>query len=104
MKYILKSLLWIIIVALALSYFLLTIGLVLFKFYYWFALPVFTNLPHITYLQCVGLVVFLGVLKGNYTSELKEEYYKYTAKEKLAGLLVAPWIGLFVGWIIHNII
>lgn len=75
-------------------------GLVLFKFWGWFVLPVFTTLPEITFVQALGLMFFIGLFK-TLPPSIKKEY-----KEKHADsitILLAPWICLFFGWMAYVI-
>lgn len=75
-------------------------GLILFKFWYWFLLPVFTTLPEIDYWQAVGLILFIGLFKNHQVNNTKEEDDKNTV-----GLsLLTPWIVLTMGFFIHLII
>jgi hypothetical protein len=43
-------------------------GFVLYKFYYWFLLPVFTSLPLIDFYQAVGLMLFISLFKVHITN------------------------------------
>lgn len=87
-------------------YFSFSYGLVLFKFWYWFLLPVFTTLPHIDFYSAVGLVLFISILKSNKGSNtIKDEYVDNKKKnENIFNLILSPWIILLTGWIIKLII
>jgi len=74
-------------------------GLVFYKFWYWFLLPVFTQLPEITYLQAIGLMCFVSVLKVG----LKSENYQKEDQKKWVGVFVVlllPWATLLLGYIV----
>lgn len=93
---------FIIIFAVALLYGAVSWGLVMYKFWGWFLLPVFPSLPSLTFAQAMGLAVFIGLFHTVQTQVIKKEY-----KDELQGLLlpiVAPWVTLFFGWIIWLVI
>jgi len=87
-------------------------GYVAFKFWYWFLLPVFPILPHIGFYQMVGLMVFITILKSRQSSadmQLDMKGQKFTIKKKpdssdIAVEIAAPWITLFIGWLIKLLI
>ena len=91
----------IILVIVIIFYSTLTSSLVLYKFWYWFLLPVFPEMPEITYSAAVGLSLFTVVLKTVYTSDLADEYKDQTVKYHV---LIYPWLVLLIGWIAHLII
>jgi hypothetical protein len=94
--------LFVTVVALALLYGAVSWGLVMYKFWYWFLLPVFPSLPQITFLHAVGLMFFIGLFKGVETQVLKKEYKDETSATLAA--LLAPWLTLIVGWIVWLVI
>ena len=94
--------LFVTVVALALLYGAVSWGLVMYKFWYWFLLPVFPSLPQINFIQAVGLMFFLGLFKGVETQVLKKEYKDETSATLAA--LLAPWLTLIVGWIVWLVI
>lgn len=77
-------------------------GLVLYKFWYWFLLPVFPDLPEITYILAVGLMLFIGLFHNQTHTVIKEEYRKQGWE--VSGIFFAPWITLIIGWFLHLII
>lgn len=81
-------------------------GFVLFKFWYWFLLPVFVELPQIDYLSAVGIMLFIGLFKNHATKvSIKDEFLE--KEEKLNTRIVnflSPWITLAIGFLIHLII
>lgn len=91
----------IVLIILVLCYSVLVYSLLFYKFYYWFLLPVFPEMPHITFLMAIGLACFFSVIKGQYIDELDD---KYKDKTKKYYMLVYPWIVLLFGWLIKTII
>jgi len=75
-------------------------GWVLFKFWEWFVLPVFSNLPVLTLGQAIGLIFVIGLFKPMTTEIIKKEY-----KESWGHWLVLayPWITLILGWLAWKI-
>ena len=73
-------------------------GLVLYKFWYWFLLPVFPVLPAISYLAAVGLFIFIGLFDRNTGASYITDEYKDKSTMVWASLAL-PWGALFVGWI-----
>lgn len=88
----------VIIIALALTYSAFSWGLVLYKFWTWFILPVFITLPVITLVQAVGLVFFISLFKAQAVQVIKDEYLK--KNYVLYGNLLTPWITLFIGYLV----
>ena len=85
--------------AIGLLYGALSWGFVCWKFWYWFLLPVFPQLPQITFLQAVAIMVFMGLFRGQPTQVIKLEY----TNPKLFNIIsiLGPWLSLCVGWFIH---
>jgi len=80
---------------LAIAYSTFSWGYVTYKFYYWFVLPVFTDLPAMSLAQAVGIALFISLFK-NHSSK------KTTGNETNWPLALAqPWVVVFVGWIIY---
>jgi len=77
-------------------------GLVMYKFWYWFLLPVFPSLPHVTFAHAVGLAVFVGLFHTVQSQVIKKEYKDETQGMVLA--IIAPWVTLVFGWLIHLVI
>lgn len=75
-------------------------GFVFFKFYYWFILPIFITLPHITFIGAVGLMVFCAVFRNHNINTLKEEYYKDNKNQRILTSFMAPWLLVGVGYVI----
>lgn len=80
-------------------------GYVAWKFWYWFLLPVFPNLPHITFWQAVGLFFVTALFKTAVaSSSIKKEYLDETQKYVGIGVgLLSPWITLFFAWLIGTL-
>ncbi len=90
------------LIALALLYHAFAWGIVCWKFWYWFLLPVFPTLPEVTLIQCVGLMMFVGLFHDTPLQVIKEEYVDNTKKNWITFL--TPLIALFLGWLIKIII
>lgn len=81
-------------------------GFVLFKFWYWFLIPVFSTAPQIDYWQGVGLMFLIGLFKSHKAKvDIKDEFIKEEERlnVRVANFL-SPWIVLLIGFIIHLII
>lgn len=76
-------------------------GFVLYKSWYWFILPVFPALPHITFLQAVGLNLFTIFFKSIDTNVKKVGKIEIKSEPNWAGSIIAPWIGLVFIWLVH---
>jgi len=100
MKYIIVFIGVIAIIISAILYSVFMWGLVLYKFWYWFLLPIFTELPEITYLMAVGLMLFIGLFQSHFSISIKDKYLK-KSYEYLN--LLTPIITLSIGWFIHLI-
>lgn len=82
------------IIAVTTVYICFSWGFVCFKFYWWFILPVFPDMPHLDLWQCMGLMFFISLFR-NHTSV---SYKKEEGKEWTDAInnLLAPWILLFI--------
>lgn len=79
-------------------------GVVFYYFWYWFLLPVFTELPHITLSAAIGLGLFSLLLKRQTGTNIKEKYRDKSFSGYWFPYITLPWIGLFVGWLFKFII
>lgn len=100
--YIFGSVAVLVLVALVFLYSAFSWGFATFKFWYWFILPIFPSLPHITFYQAVGMFLFLELFKGhssnsNENSDKKKETPQWVWFAK-------PWIFLLVGYFIYLVI
>ena len=77
-------------------------GFVAWKFWHWFLLPVFTALPAITFIQAVGIMLFISLFKTIPSQVLKDEYVD--KKMATAMSILAPWIAFAAGWFIKLLI
>lgn len=76
-------------------------GFVLFKFWYWFLLPVFTTLPSVDFYQAVGLMFFISLLKTkSFDTPIKDEYII----SNIFTQILAPLIVLVIGFFVKSII
>lgn len=76
-------------------------GLVLFKFWSWFVLPIFPALPEITFVQAIGLMLVIGLFRSQHINSVKKEYKDGAMETTLS--LINPWMTLFFGWLAYNI-
>jgi len=89
----------IVLLALAFVWSVFSWGYVCWKFWYWFVLPVFPALPHITWLQAAGLIFFISLFKVSPSQLMKEDYVvKNGAGWMNAGL---PIVTFIVGWLAY---
>jgi hypothetical protein len=102
MEVIIVVIIFIVLFAAALAYGAFSWGFVMYKFWYWFLLPVFPALPEINFGHAVGLAVFIGLFHTVPTQILKKEY-----KDELQGAImpiIAPWVTFLFGWVIYSFI
>lgn len=102
MEILIIGIIFIIIMGISVIYGALVWGLVMYKFWGWFVLPIFTNLPAIEFKQAVGLAVFIGLFHTVQSQVLKKEYKDETQSIILP--IIAPWVTLIIGWLVHIII
>ena len=95
---------FLVIIGAAFVYDTLAWGLVLYKFWGWFMLPVFVTLPALTFVQALGLMFVIGLFKNTYTGDtnIKDEYKKRKNTPTFS-LLLSPWVALFFGWLAYTI-
>lgn len=100
-----KALLNLALGMLLILYFGFSWGFILYKYWYWFLLEVFPELPQITFLSAVGLKMFMSMFH-NKTSKrsFKEGFYSQSKTDFVIEALVTPWVALFAGWIIYEFI
>lgn len=92
-----------IVIGIVFIYSTLLSGLILYKFWGWFILPVFTTLPALTFVQAIGIMFVIGLFKSNFSGEnIKDEYKKNTWEKSLTTFL-SPWFVLFFGWLAWTI-
>ena len=89
------------IIALAFVYSTFAWGLVTYKFWYWFILPIFPDLPEVTFLQCIGMYMFISLFHGLHINAMKKEYKDENAERWAA--VIAPIVVLMIGWLVHAI-
>ena len=94
----------IIVFAGAIIYNAITWGLVMYKYYYWFILPIFTTLPEINFLHAIGLMLFISLFKYQRTYNIKDEYLKETQMTQMWLAAVSPSLFLLIGWLVYLVI
>ena len=86
------------IIIIGLVYDSLSWGLVGYKFWSWFLIPIFPTLPHIVFWQAVGLMFFIALFKSQ-GQVIKKQYRDENAQIGVAILL--PWAMLLLGWLTY---
>ena len=89
---------------LSMFYFAFSWGFILHKYWYWFVLDIFPDLPTITFYQAVGLKIFTGILVVVTNPNLKEEFYDSDKTNRTIYIVMLPWLSLLIGYIIHLVI
>jgi len=102
MEIILGILAVIFIIVFIISYSTLIYSFIVYKFWYWFLLPVFTTLPEINYVQALGISLFISLFKNHSSSVIKDEYKD--KNQTFSNFFLTPLIILLFGWIVYNII
>lgn len=74
-------------------------GFILFKFWKWFAIPVFTSLPMFSYLQACGLIFLTDIFRRN--SQLITD--KYLQDNNNFINIINPWVTLLFGYLFYII-
>jgi hypothetical protein len=101
-----EALIGIILVAAVVIFFVaydaLAWGLVCWKFWYWFVLPVFPTLPEIAFWQAVGLMFFISLFKNTTQQVIKEEYRDNSTQMIMT--FIVPWLALLMGYIVHALV
>ncbi len=77
-------------------------GIVLYLFWKWFVITTFISLPIISLEQAIGLFMIINLFKSNNINIVKEEYRELSSEN--IGVLIAPWMTLFMGWLIYTFI
>jgi hypothetical protein len=90
------------LIVLGIFYGALTWGLICWKFWYWFLLPVFPTLPHVVFIECVGLMMFITLFK-NHTAvtPIDDEYAKVSNTTVQVVNFLMPWVILGMGYFVH---
>lgn len=90
----------VIVIVAAIIYGALVWGLVTYKFWYWFILPVFPTLPEISFIEAIGIMFFISLFKTAIQQSIKKEH----TNEKITTIsaLVAPWVSLLLGYLFYS--
>ena len=86
------------LMALTYTYALVSWGFVLYKTWYWFVLPVFPSLPHVSYVQAIGLSIFITLFHSRFFVFIKDEYKQKKNIEVWVALL-SPWMFLLISYL-----
>jgi hypothetical protein len=84
------------LIAVVVIYNSLSWGFVCYKFYGWFVLPIFTQLPSIAFWQAVGLMFFISLFHNHSSIALKKEFEDSSQTITLA--VISPWVLFIIGY------
>lgn len=76
-------------------------GYVVYKFWYWFILAAFPQLPELTLPHAIGLMFFISLFRSRDMSDSTINGVEIKKKANWAGELLAPWIIIFIAWFVH---
>lgn len=75
-------------------------GYVSYKAYYWFILPLSSELPQFTFFQMVGIVIFTSLLFGKkYSKKYKD--LKEDSLSNYTNLFLSPWMSLLMSYLVY---
>jgi hypothetical protein len=90
------------LIVLGIFYGALTWGLICWKFWYWFLLPVFPALPHVAFIECVGLMMFITLFRNHTAQQIIEDDYTTTSYNTVVFInFLMPWVILGMGYFVH---
>ena len=99
MEILLTIIIAIVVASILLLYTMAIWGLVCWKFWYWFVLPIFPALPQIEYYQAIGLLCFMCLFRNQSMKTIKtDKINEYTY------MILDPWLILLSGYIVKYII
>lgn len=81
---------------LAFPYSIFTKGIITMLFWQWFLVPVFPEIPLITFLQAIGLTFFFVILRAG-GRDLKKKYYDESEEQTIKSFL-NPVLLLGIGY------
>ncbi len=88
------------LIPLALFYSSFSWGFVISKFYLWFIVSAFPQIPHFTILQFIGFTFFLiAIMPKRHSIPIKKEFKN--ENEHWILLIFSPWITLLCGYLIY---
>jgi hypothetical protein len=76
-------------------------GVVCWKFWLWFVLPIFPELPTISFVHAVGLSLFISLFKNHSTQFVKNQYVDNDTT--ILQILVSPLLTFVIGWLTYII-
>lgn len=77
-------------------------GFIVYKFYYWFLMPIFKGLPVISLTGGIFIGMFTSLFHNH---DVKEENKERDFKRSviyISSVLIVPWIALFIGLIVKS--
>lgn len=90
----------IVIFYLIVLYTLFSEGFVALKLWNWFLLPIFPNLPHLIYIQMIGIILAVAAIKPRNTPTYKVD--EENRNRNLFFSLIAPWVALLIAYVVHT--
>lgn len=74
-------------------------GYVATIFWGWFILPLFPDLHSFTWIQFAGMMCLVNCFTNHKTFKIKKEFEDKT--QTWSSIILAPWLTLLGGWILH---
>jgi hypothetical protein len=91
----------VVIVLVAFAYDVLAWGFVASKYWVWFALPIFPELPELSFGYAVGLMCLASLFRAKIYTSIKNEYKD--VQSEITAMVIMPWTFLLFGWITYSI-
>lgn len=83
-----------------LIYTLFSWGVVTYFYYYWFLMPIFDFLPHITFFEAVSIqLVFLLMNRVTFFNKQTINSLKEPNNQEALSTLIGPWFTLLIAWL-----
>jgi len=70
---------------------------VLYKFIGWFINPIFIDLPLVSYIQSIGLILLSKLI----LAKVPENKLEVSTIDTSIAVIIAPWMLLLIGFIVH---
>lgn len=78
-------------------YGIFTWSLIVYQYYYWFAMPLVPQLPHINLHEAIAIGFLLNLFKTHSSLCIKDDYRDKEVEYCI--MFIAPWLLLIVGYI-----
>lgn len=102
MSFILVVLVFTLILSVVIVYSSLSWGFILSKFWEWFLIPIFPEIPHISLIQAIGITFFICLFRSGKSTFVKDELEDNT--KEFISFVIGPWILFLFGWIFKTFI